>query len=203
MSGPSGVTGTKVSFGGSITAGWERWVQGESRGAGLGNSGVSPSLAARPPFPLQGGTNNTSSVRPSFPNKALGHLEPLRIFYRMGAGQVPPEKELSCLGSLHRKLQGARSQWLSLEPQSLRRKSWALMIFWGSSPSSTLTAAGSRTLLGRSFLICRMGMVIMREEGAEPGLWSVTGSILPLLAEEVSGEDQGLARPQLCLTPRP
>lgn len=45
-------------------------------GAGLGNSGVSPSLAARPQFPLQCGANNASPQgsevsRLSFPNKAL------------------------------------------------------------------------------------------------------------------------------------
>lgn len=127
-------------------------------GAALGNSGVSPSLAARPQFPLQGGANSTSpqgseGSRPSFPNKALGHLDPLRILYRMGGRQVPPENELSCLGSLHRKHQGVRSQWLGLGPRSLRRKSWALMVFLGSNPSSilTVTVGGLRNSSGPQF----------------------------------------------------
>lgn len=45
-------------------------------GAGLGNSGVSPSLAARLQFPLQCGASNASPQgsevsRLSLPNKAL------------------------------------------------------------------------------------------------------------------------------------
>lgn len=69
----------------------------------------------------------------------------------MGGRQVPPEHELSCLGSLHRKLQGARSRWLSLGPQSLRRKSWALMVFLGSNPSSILTVGGLWNSSGPQF----------------------------------------------------
>lgn len=64
-------------------------------GAGLGISGVSPSLAARPQFPLQFGATKASPqgsevFRRSFPNKALGHLDPLRVLYKMGGRQVPP-----------------------------------------------------------------------------------------------------------------
>lgn len=94
-----------------MTAGWERWVGQLWRES-------QPGLQA-------------SVSRPSFPNKALGHLDPRRALYRMGGRQVPSESELSCLDSLHRKLQGVRSRGLSLGPRSLRRKSWALMVFFG------------------------------------------------------------------------